>query len=75
PYGIKDERIRHRILGAMLAGEIDRDTALARALLGTRQYAKRQYTWFRRQPPANWKRVDLSRSNIDDDIVERLFRL
>ena len=25
-----------------------------RAALATRQYAKRQYTWFRNQPPADW---------------------
>ena len=43
-------------IAAMLAGDIDRDTALARARLATRQYAKRQYTWFRNQPPAGWLR-------------------
>lgn len=43
-------------VAAMLAGEIDRDEALARARLSTRQYAKRQYTWFRNQPPAAWPR-------------------
>lgn len=43
-------------IAAMLAGEIDRDEALARARLATRQYAKRQYTWFRNQPPAGWRR-------------------
>ncbi|MGN6268720.1 MAG: tRNA (adenosine(37)-N6)-dimethylallyltransferase MiaA [Sphingomonas sp.] len=41
-------------IAAMLAGEIDRDAALERARLATRQYAKRQYTWFRNQPPAEW---------------------
>jgi tRNA dimethylallyltransferase len=45
-------------IAAMLAGEIDRDTALDRAQLATRQYAKRQYTWFRHQPPAEWPRVN-----------------
>lgn len=43
-------------IAAMLAGEIDREEALGRARLATRQYAKRQYTWFRNQPPANWPR-------------------
>lgn len=42
---------------AYLSGEITRAEALARAQLATRQYAKRQYTWFRRQPPANWPRA------------------
>lgn len=44
-------------IATMLAGEIDRDTALDRARLATRQYAKRQYTWFRNQPPADWPRT------------------
>jgi tRNA dimethylallyltransferase len=44
-------------IAAMLAGEIDRDAALERARLATRQYAKRQYTWFRNQPPAEWSRT------------------
>lgn len=43
-------------IAAMLAGKIDRDEALDRARLATRQYAKRQYTWFRNQPPADWPR-------------------
>lgn len=47
-----------RDIAAMLAGEIDRDEALARAQLATRRYAKRQYTWFRNQPPADWARVE-----------------
>ena len=53
----------HRAIGvpeiaALLAGEIDRETALERARLATRHYAKRQYTWFRNQPPADWPRCD-----------------
>ena len=43
-------------IAAMLAGEIGRDEALDRARLATRQYAKRQYTWFRNQPPPHWHR-------------------
>ena len=41
-----------------LNGAIDRDTALARAQAATRQYAKRQYTWLRHQPPADWPRTE-----------------
>ena len=44
-------------IAAMLAGEIDRETALARAQAATRRYAKRQFTWFRHQPPGDWPRV------------------
>jgi tRNA dimethylallyltransferase len=41
-------------IGAYLRGEIDRAEALRLGLIATRQYAKRQYTWFSRQPPADW---------------------
>ena len=44
-------------IGAWLEGEIDRETAIARAQAATRQYAKRQYTWFRHQPPPEWART------------------
>lgn len=45
-------------IAAMLTGGITRPEALDRAMLATRQYAKRQYTWFRNQPPPDWKRLD-----------------
>ncbi len=41
---------------ALLAGEISRDEAIARGQQATRNYAKRQYTWFAHQPPAGWPR-------------------
>lgn len=41
-------------LSSFLAGAIDRDTAIAQATAATRQYAKRQYSWFRNQAPSNW---------------------
>ncbi len=44
-------------ISAYLAGTLTRAEALARAQLATRQYAKRQYTWFRNQPPASWPHV------------------
>lgn len=45
-----------------LTGEIDRDKALELAQAATRQYAKRQYTWFRRQLPDDWMRYEQSLS-------------
>jgi len=44
-------------IAAFLTGEIDRDEALRRGRIATRQYAKRQYTWFSRQPPEDWPRI------------------
>jgi len=40
-------------LRATLAGDLRRDAALERTVIDTRQYAKRQRTWFRHQLPAD----------------------
>ena len=45
-----------REIAAFLAGEIDREEMTRRGRQATRNYAKRQYTWFSHQPPANWPR-------------------
>jgi tRNA dimethylallyltransferase len=58
-----------REIAAWRAGEIDRDTMLTNAATATRQYAKRQYTWFSRQPPADWNRQNLE---LDDSIIHEL---
>jgi len=47
-------------IAAFLEGSLNRDAALERAQAATRQYAKRQYTWLRHQPPADWPRTDLT---------------
>lgn len=41
-----------------LAGSASRAGLLACGAQATRNYAKRQYTWFRNQPPADWPRLD-----------------
>lgn len=46
-------------IAAALAGDTTLDEAAARTGLATRQYAKRQYTWFRNQPPADWLTTNL----------------
>jgi tRNA dimethylallyltransferase len=40
----------------LLAGRLTGEQALAAGRITTRQYAKRQYTWFNRQPPPEWPR-------------------
>ena len=47
-----------REIAACLAGELTRAEALAAGQAATRQYAKRQFTWFRRQPPPGWPRFE-----------------
>ncbi len=52
-------------IAALLTGEIDRAEAESRGAQATRNYAKRQYTWFRNQPPQDWPRTE----SFDCDIV------
>ena len=47
-----------REVAAWLAGEMNRPEMLHAGRVATRQYAKRQYTWFRNQLPQDWDRVE-----------------
>jgi tRNA dimethylallyltransferase len=51
-------------IAAYLTGEIARGEALDLAQAATRQYAKRQFTWFRNQPPTDWQRHEESLNNV-----------
>ena len=59
-------------LRAYLSGEIDQDEASARASQATRNYAKRQYTWFRGQAPETWQQ---ERRSIDVDNISAIVTL
>jgi tRNA dimethylallyltransferase len=45
-----------REIAAYLSDETSLDEAVAAGQQATRRYAKRQYTWFAHQPPADWPR-------------------
>jgi tRNA dimethylallyltransferase len=45
-----------REIAGWLEGEWSKEAAIAQGAQATRRYAKRQYTWFRHQPPAGWIR-------------------
>jgi tRNA dimethylallyltransferase len=45
-------------IGGFLLGEWSIEEAQARGAQATRNYAKRQFTWLRHQPPAEWPRVE-----------------
>ena len=56
-----------------LDGQIDRAAMLAAGAQATRRYAKRQYTWFAHQPPADWPRFT---APLDDaEAVEQALAL
>ena len=58
--------IGYREARALLAGELTQDEAIRRAQSATRQYAKRQLTWFRRE-----KHVEWFEGFGDDSAIER----
>jgi len=62
-----------REIAGYLRGEWPLSTARTAGAQATRNYAKRQYTWLRHQPPAHWLRIE------DEDfeeiaLFERLLR-
>ena len=60
-------------LAAHLRGEIPLDAAVERGARATRQYAKRQFTWLRHQPPAEWVKIETFNSDTNP-IHDTLFR-
>jgi tRNA dimethylallyltransferase len=60
-------------LAEHLKGELTLDTAIERARIATRQYAKRQYTWLRGQLSAEWPREQRAlNDSIINEIVTKL---
>jgi tRNA dimethylallyltransferase len=56
---------------AVLQNEITREQAVAQAQQGHRNYAKRQLTWFRREPNIHW----LEGCGGDEDITDKALHL
>ena len=61
-------------ISAMLDGSISQDEAIFRAQASTRQYAKRQYTWFRNQSPPEWIRFESEFNDSKMMIFDRLLQ-
>ena len=64
-------------LAGVAAGSWSLDEAIARGSQATRNYAKRQFTWLRHQPPEHWPRVSIQsfEENGFGDILCRDFGL
>lgn len=60
-------------IAALLDGDITREEAERRGAQATRNYAKRQFTWLRHQPPADWPRVE-TQNYAPFDLVETLLQ-
>jgi tRNA dimethylallyltransferase len=55
-----------------LRGELTRDQALQAAQQAHRNYAKRQMTWFRREPEVHWLRGFGDEAQVQHDAVTRM---
>lgn len=63
-----------REIKAYLDGEISRAEAIDLGQTATRQYAKRQYTWFRNQSPQHWPTIEQEINFKNLDKIVTLFR-
>lgn len=62
-------------LSAVLDGEMTLDEAVSRAVTRTRQYAKRQETWFRHQFDADWTRLEAPDADRVSDVLDGAAKL
>lgn len=58
-----------REIAGILADPAHAPSLAQQAKIATRQYAKRQYTWFRNQCPDDWLRIE---AQLDNDIINDL---
>ncbi len=55
-------------IAAYLNKETKRDAMIAAGTQATRNYAKRQFTWFRRQTPESWTRITEAPESINSEL-------
>jgi tRNA dimethylallyltransferase len=57
---------------ACLEGRTDLEAAIAATVLATRRFAKRQRTWFRREPGVRWRHPERERARIAGEVEDFL---
>jgi tRNA dimethylallyltransferase len=71
--GVRDDApallaVGYREMLACLEGRMDESAALAATVRATRQFAKRQRTWFRREPGIRWRHPESERELVMGEI-------
>jgi tRNA dimethylallyltransferase len=61
-------------ISAYLKGTMSRTEAIKLGQIATRQYAKRQFTWFRNQAPVDWQRTKTIINDSNMDKFEIIFQ-
>ncbi|HEX8925761.1 MAG TPA: tRNA (adenosine(37)-N6)-dimethylallyltransferase MiaA [Terriglobales bacterium] len=64
----------YRHAGQLLAGELTREEAITAAQQGHRNYAKRQFTWFRREEGVQWLDGFGDSTDIEREAVRAVMR-
>ncbi|MBI5675314.1 MAG: tRNA (adenosine(37)-N6)-dimethylallyltransferase MiaA [Nitrospirae bacterium] len=64
------QSLGYKEIGSSIAGEVSLDEAVELIKRRTRNYAKRQMTWFRKEPDINW--VDVSGITDADGILAKV---
>jgi len=59
-------------IAGWLVGQLTREEAIKAGQLATRRYAKRQFTWFRNQPPDSWARINETETIASTYLFEQL---
>ncbi len=62
--------VGYRQIWSYLAGEMDRETMISKAIIATRQLAKRQFTWLRRYQEAQW--FDSEENQIINTVISNI---
>jgi tRNA dimethylallyltransferase len=62
----------YRQAAQLLSGELSREQAIAAAQQGHRNYAKRQMTWFRREPDVCWISGFGDDEGVQEECVRRI---
>jgi tRNA dimethylallyltransferase len=62
--GITVDAVGYREMLACVEGRSDVESAIAATVLATRRFAKRQRTWFRREPAVEWRHPELEEPSI-----------
>lgn len=66
------QAIGYKELGLYLNGGVDMTESVRLIKKRTKMYAKRQYTWFNREPDINW--VDISGINEAEEVYETIMK-
>lgn len=64
--GTASQAIGYKELFGYLEGTASLETAVETLKQSTRRYAKRQLTWFRRNPDIHWINIDIPGKNSED---------